>query len=369
MQGIRWERLASIIFCTLIFVLLGYAGVRYLFPCLLPFLIAWGMARLLRPLAKRISNRVPLPEGVIGCVLLLLAWVALVGLLGLSIRRLLSELENLLQTWLAEDGPLWQAVTNPIDYFEWLTERVGFLGKLGASEGAERFRVGFNRAVGDFLSGLTDTLSAWLPTFLGDVIAALPNLFLLLTVTVISGFYFCLDDGRIARGIRSVLPQAMVKSLPRWRARAVRVCAQYAKAYLLLLLLTFSELFLGFLILGVDYAILSALAIALVDLLPILGVGTVLVPWAVIAFVRHNVFLGMGLLVLYAVILILRQIAEPRLIGQSLGLHPLLTLLATYIGFRLFGFAGMLLAPFVALLCRVILRTGAGILSKSDEKI
>ena len=88
------------------------------------------------------------------------------------------------------------------------------------------------------------------------------------------------------------------------------------------------------------------------DMLPVLGVGTVLVPWALVAFFQRNFYLGFGLTVLYLVMLILRQIAEPKLLGKSLGLHPLLTLFAGYAGFRLFGFFGMLAGPVVATLVK-----------------
>ena len=98
-----------------------------------------------------------------------------------------------------------------------------------------------------------------------------------------------------------------------------------------------------------------SLLIALVDLLPILGVGTVLVPWAIIALAQHDLYRGIGLLVLYLIITILRQAAEPRLLGKSLGLSPLLTLFSTWVGWRLLGVLGMLIAPFVTLVLKVVL--------------
>ena len=119
-----------------------------------------------------------------------------------------------------------------------------------------------------------------------------------------------------------------------------------------MLALTFGELLIGFLILGVDYAFLLALIIAVLDMLPVLGVGTVLIPWALVALLQKNFYLGFGLVILYLVMLVLRQIAEPKLLGKSLGLHPLLTLFASYAGFRLFGFLGMLAGPVVATLIK-----------------
>ena len=121
---------------------------------------------------------------------------------------------------------------------------------------------------------------------------------------------------------------------------------------------------MGFCVLRVEYAFLLAILIALVDMLPILGVGTVLVPWALIALIQRDFQRGIGLLVLYLLMLILRQVLEPKLLGKSLGLHPLLTLFSTWIGWKLLGFVGMLLAPFAALLCKMLVSQ----LKKTSDK-
>lgn len=134
-----------------------------------------------------------------------------------------------------------------------------------------------------------------------------------------------------------------------------RFFKRYLRAYLILLAITFLCLFVGFSILGVDYAFLLALLTAVVDMLPVLGVGTVLIPWAAVMLLQERFYLGFGLLILYGVMLILRQIMEPRLVGKSLGLHPVLTLFAGYAGWRLFGVIGMILGPPVAMLLRIAL--------------
>ena len=96
---------------------------------------------------------------------------------------------------------------------------------------------------------------------------------------------------------------------------------------------------------GVDYALSLSLAVAAVDLLPVLGTGTVLIPWGIFSLLTKNFRLGFGLLILYALLTVVRQISEPRVLGQSLGIHPILTLVAIYGGLRLAGVWGMLLFP------------------------
>ena len=114
--------------------------------------------------------------------------------------------------------------------------------------------------------------------------------------------------------------------------------------------ITFAELLIGFLLLGVEYAVLAAALTAIVDLLPVLGTGTVLLPWVVFCFLRRDVRLGIGLVIMYAVCLIMRQLTEPRVVGTSVGLHPLPTLVAMYVGFRLAGIWGLILFPFATVI-------------------
>ena len=124
-------------------------------------------------------------------------------------------------------------------------------------------------------------------------------------------------------------------------------------------LLTFVELLVGFLALRVEYVFLLAFLTAVLDILPVLGVGTVLIPFALFSFVTGNVFQGVGLLILYGLITVIRQIAEPHLVGKSLGLHPILMLVSFYAGWKLFGVAGVFLGPALALLIKAFFEQSA----------
>ena len=130
--------------------------------------------------------------------------------------------------------------------------------------------------------------------------------------------------------------------------------------------MTLSLLLVGFLVLKVSYFFLLALLTAFLDILPVLGVGTVLIPYAVFELIGGRLARGIGLLVLYAVITVLRQIAEPHLVGKSLGLHPILMLVSFYAGLKLFGVAGLLVGPALALLIKGLVEHREGI-EKSRE--
>ena len=120
----------------------------------------------------------------------------------------------------------------------------------------------------------------------------------------------------------------------------------------------FAELTVGFISLRIEYAGILALIVALIDMLPILGVGTVLIPWGIADIIMGEYALGAALLILYAVIALVRNLIEPRIVGKSLGLHPLATLMSMYIGLKLFGFAGMIMVPIAVMIFVQLVRWG-----------
>ena len=127
------------------------------------------------------------------------------------------------------------------------------------------------------------------------------------------------------------------------------VTLSYLKAQLIIETIIFAVLFAGFFYLGVRYSLLLAFFAALVDAVPILGTGTVLVPMALFNFLTNNMSLGWGLLILYGVAILTRQLCEPKIIGNKLGIHPLLTIFALYSGMKLFGITGLILGPIAAI--------------------
>ena len=123
------------------------------------------------------------------------------------------------------------------------------------------------------------------------------------------------------------------------------------RSYVLIMFITFVEQAVGLTILGVEYSLLIAMAIAVFDILPVVGSGTIMLPWAVISLVTGDTRRGVGLLVLYVIITVIRQIIEPRIVGEHVGLHPMLTLMCMFVGLRVFGGLGLLGLP---ILCAVL---------------
>ncbi len=358
MKQISWERLAAILVCVVLGGALLYYGARYALALLSPFLVSWLVSLPIRPLVERFSQRLHCPRGVCAAVLLLTvfglgAWGVIAATL-----RLTAELGGLVERLLS-DGGAFDAMESVMVWMESLGERFGFW------QGGEAIREQFYQAAVGMIGDLLSYIASGLPAFVASLFSAFPHVLLFLTVSIIAGFYFCVDGTCISHAVGAILPNGIKQRIPVWKGVWNDLLRKYVKAYGLLLLMTFLLLLVGFLTLGVEYAFLLALLIAAVDLLPVLGVGTVMIPWSIVLLLQKNFYQGFGLLILYLVNTLVRQIAEPRLIGKSLGLHPLLALFATYVGFFFFGLPGMILAPPVAMLVkRVFFGSGEGEVQK-----
>lgn len=346
MEKVNWERLSAILVSLVLCGALVYLTFRYVAVLLLPFLLAWLVALPVRPLAKRIAARVRLPQKLCAVLLLLLvfglgAW----GLVAATIR-LLGEAGALIDRLLSKGG-IFDSMEALMLWVEGFLGRFGFLSMEG-----EELRTRLYEAAVGMIGNLLSSIASRLPEIAASLFSALPSAFFFLAVSVIACFYFCMDGERITAALCALLPKGVQKRIPEYKRGWRETVRKYVKAYAILLSVTFFLLLVGFLVLGVEYAFLLALLIAVVDLLPVLGVGTVMIPWGIVMLLQREFYLGFGLLILYLVIELIRQIAEPKLVGKSLGLHPLLTLFATYVGFLLFGLLGMLLAPPVAMLVK-----------------
>lgn len=354
MGRVNWERTAAILVCLFLGGAALFLSAKFLLPILLPFLISWALSLIIRPLARRLSSRTSLSEGVWSVVLLTSLLLGLSLLVGFSLSRLLREVGHLLGRLLEQNGGVEGAIRLSIDYLESLASQVSWLRPAELGEDRLAFRAHLVDMISEVLGNILSSIGSRIPEVAARIVSSFPSILLVTLITVVAGFYFCMDGERIMGYVTGLLPGSFRGKLPLWRAKAGRVFWRYLRAYLLLFVLTVGELFLGLTVLRVEYAFLLSLLIAVVDVLPILGVGTVLVPWAVVAILQKNFYVGFGLLILYAAMTVLRQILEPKLVGSSLGLHPLLTLFAGYAGFRLFGILGMLLGPVAALLIKAV---------------
>lgn len=341
--------LASIFVCAAFIMLTLFLLVKYGLAVFLPFLIAWTIALAVAPLSEKLSAGRKRTKKILSVLLFTLIAALVILTFSFILGRLVDEFAHLLESLNDDSAEITKIVGRAFDFFDDMTSRIPFAERLGGTDAQSTMREKLDSLVSQTVSSAAVKLAALIPKLIAGIMKGLPSLLLFILVTFVSGFYFCADlDGIYAR-IKSALPHSVAVRLSPVKRRMAVMALKYIRAYLLIFVMTFAELAVGFCVLGVDYALIIALVTALVDVLPVFGVGSVLIPWSILLLISGNRYMGIGLLVIYACITIVRQICEPKIVGESIGLHPLVTLVSMYAGFKLIGIGGMMLGPALAL--------------------
>lgn len=346
--------------------ILAWLFFKYALSALLPFVFAALISFLVSPVARKISEKTKIPRKICAAVILIIVFSVVSVLLYLAVSRLVTELGNLLFRLSENPEVIEETIGGIVDRLTGHGSHFSFLQKIFDSDALADLGIDIGEAARSALMSMLSALSAELPSAAVAVIKEVPSALLFLIVLLIAAFYFSADSEGIGRGLSQILPEKWQKKLPGLAEKVKKTFVGYIKAYFLIMVITFCEMLLGLTILGVDYAFIMAIVISVVDILPILGTGTVLVPWALFAFLTSNTPLGVGLLILYAVTLVVRQLAEPKIVGGAIGVHPLATLASVYLGLRFLGFIGIFIGPMTALLLREVFFKETGGVEKSE---
>ena len=340
------ERIRKVLYAS-VGLLLLFAAVflffRYLFGALLPFLIAYAIAYCLQPLARAMEKRAGISRKATVFVSVCLIVALLIFVCTVAVRRISKELTSLAESL----GAFLERVRNDPAYADELADlwakRLPFLDTHAVFDDLDG-------RLTELLTSLAGRLSGSVLPFLADLAASLPSALLSVVVVLIASYYFASDFKACNASLLRFVPKSAVEPLRKVKNTLVGAGGSFLRAYGMLMLITFSELFSALLILGYRYAFLIALFTAAIDILPVLGTGTVLLPWAAFCFLAGDTKSGIGLLIVYAVVTVVRQILEPRIVGKYIGLPPLASLASMYIGLKLIGFWGLFLFPIGALL-------------------
>lgn len=317
--------------------LLLWAAVRYVLPIASPFVLGAGLALAAEPGVRFLSGKMKLPRGAaagIGVGFLFTIICMLITVLCTFVFRELGVLARILP-----DMEI--TVRDGLDALQsWLLSL--------AERTPETVRTVLRRNVMELFSGgnaMLDKAVRYGLGLAGTLLGHVPDSALGLGTAVLSAFLISAKLPQIQQWVKARLSRSRLEQLLDTGRKLKSTVLLWLMAQVKLIGITYGTVTAGFLLLGISYAPLWALAVAAVDAFPILGTGTVLVPWSIVCFLQHNSPRGMGLLGLYAAVSLTRSILEPKLVGKQLGLDPLVTLAALYVGFRLWGIAGMVVMP------------------------
>ena len=338
----------------LILVFLLVQALRYLGPPLLelfmPFVLALMVAWLLNPLVKQLQKRLGLSRGFLSLLLILLAFAAASGVLFALGQSLFNEISSL-----ATD---YQSV--------WASLQAGI---AAVGEELDKFLAYLPQEVETFFNGLLDKLNGWVQTVLpellkdvgtraGSFAMSIPSFVVALIVFIMGAYFITADYPHLRFLVTDRMPQGARDFFSRIKHTALGAFGGYVPAAVIISIGVFVILLVGFLVIRQGYAVLLALLLVIIDFIPIIGSGTVMVPWAIIDLVTGNYAHAVGLMVVWGVVCVFRRVAEPKAVGSQTGLSPILSLVSMYVGMKLAGVLGMILGPILCLVLINICRTG-----------
>ncbi len=375
------KRRATLINLAYAAVIIGivYLFFKYCLSVTAPFLVSFFLAVILQRPLRWLDKRTKRKHHTLWTILLILFSIAIIIIpLALIIASVVKEIGNFI-SYLSEqlnDLPTFLVTLENeiLSFLEFLPDGV----YTSVSDTITEF---FGNLINDFdisslglsTSSITSTISSGI-SGIYSVAKNIPSVLLGLVIGIIAWIYFTKDYDRIVNFIKLQLPEKNKNILSETKQIFSKTVMKMVRAYAIIMFITFCELFLGFSILSLigvmnnSYIFIIAICTAIFDILPVAGSGGVLIPWAIGSFIWGNVGQGIGLLVLYAIITVIRQYIEPKIVGDSLGVHPLVTLAGLYFGLKLFGFMGMFIVPITVMTVKAFNDSGRIHLYNSPQR-
>lgn len=332
---------------NIILIIIGvYIGIK-LAVFYMPFLIAFVISLIIEPAIRYLMKKTSLTRKMSSIIIFLIVFSIIIGSLTWGIVSLISESTNLLQT-----------LNLYID--KAYTQIQSAIGKMSITK--INISSNISSLVQDTSTDLIYKISSWLTQFLTKLISSItsiPAIAIYTVITILSLYFICTDRIYILDLMEHHMPSKWIKKIAIHIKEISKNLGGYLKAVAILIFVTFIIAVIGLYILkfvgmNVKYPLLIALAIVFVDALPILGSGTVMIPWAVLSALNGELRLGIALTILWIIMSIVRQILEPKIISGKIGIHPIFTLIAMYTGFRVIGVFGMLVGPVVLIILKSI---------------
>ena len=394
----------NVIYLAMI-IAIGFLVIRYAMGVCFPFLFAFLVALVLQKPKNFLVRKTFLKDGaasVICVFLLLFVVLALVSLLGvrvfsrvqdfinyiaLQLQNIETVIENI-QKWvlsLIEKAPEFLRNTLHDSVSQLFTKINDYLASSSADTtvAATDAAVAAADSAQSSASALSGLLSgnfklSWVTTPISSLLSTakqIPSVLIAVVITLVASCFMTTEYPKVMAFIRLQFPEHRRNDIDRAKVLLRSSLGKMGKANALIMLVTFIEMSVGLTVLrliGVfqsNYIIMIAVVTAIIDIVPVLGTGTVLIPWAVYSFITGSFGLGIGLIVIYAAITVIRQVIEPKLVAGQLGLSPIVTIAALYFGLKIFGVLGMLITPILVIMLKLLNDEGIIHLWRSPARV
>jgi sporulation integral membrane protein YtvI len=328
---------------TVLVLLFAYAAYRasYYF---VPLIIAFAISSIIEPIIRAIIRRTNMPRKTAAPIVLLLFIIPLAIIATLVVLRLITEIKSFAMVLPKNIISFYESIESLIakstEFYHWLPSEI--------SSNLDNVILNLSNSIIRVLNSIVEgTVST---------VISLPQALVSIIITILATYFMASDRDKIYNFFRAQFPDKLTDKALSIKNDIFSALFGYLRAQLILISITFSELFIGFTIIGVRYSLLLAFITSIVDALPVLGTGTILIPWSVFNFITGNFRVGVSLLIIYVIILIVRQLIEPKILSRQIGVYPLVTLTAIYAGLRVFGVLGLILGPVIVLVVKNVVK-------------
>lgn len=315
-----------------------------------PFLIAFIISLIIEPLIRKVMKITNLTRKVSAIITLIVVFSIIIGLLIWGIAGTITEASGILDNLNDNMKNITSTISSFMESFKF--DSIKIPGQI-----KDIIQNTFSNIVGEG----TNIAQEWLTKII-DTVKHIPQIMIYIGITILATYFVCVDKMYILDQMEHHLPRNWVTKVGYKLRKVISSLGGYLKAESILILISFIIVLVGLLIfnfigMNVKYPLMMALVIGFVDALPILGSGTVMIPWAVISASYGDIKLAIALIILYVIIIVVRQLIEPRVVSSHIGIHPIFTLIAMYTGFKIMGVIGMFVGPIILIIFKSIFET------------
>ncbi len=323
-------------------MLIVYYSITFASAYLLPFLIGIIIAYLVQKPANFINKKIRVRKSTCAAILSVTIYL-LVSLIIFLLCWFIFSQFNRFVNFLSNNNDQLKV------FFDNIFRKIEFI--------LNKFKVDNVKTLyDDAISSLLVNATSYFSDAVTILVKKTPTVLLSCVVTIVATCYIAKDYDKILQFIKGFVSEKFLKAVTEIKDISKEYFLKFSLGYFWLFLITFGELLFGFLFLGINKFIILALIVAILDLLPVIGTGTILLPWTILEFIKNNYLFAVGLLVLYLIITITRNSIEPKIIGKQIDMNPLFTLIFIFIGFRLAGIIGMIFLPIILTVLFTFLR-------------
>ncbi len=322
---------------------------KYLVAYLLPFLLAVLLASLIEPAVEFLTREAKLARGIAVAIVLIVILIIVGLLLTVAVSRLFIELDSLINNL-----PDYQTIGQKIS---WLAQQNQEFDQL-----IEELKMPetVKNSINNNLEQIYEQARTYIQsaiTFLLNLVKQLPTLITMLLISLVATFFISRDKELIVNTYLTPFSADWQQQIKQVQNRIMAAAVGFIRAQTILISMSTILAIIGLTLLRSNYALVAGLVTGILDLIPVIGPGMILVPWAIYSLLIGQTKFGLGVFVLYVLITVIRQAAEAKIVGESIGVHPLITLLAMYLGVQFFGPTGFFIGPAVVIVGKSILYT------------